>query len=255
VFASLLLGFALLLLLGFVVRVFVSADPRQVMLIGRWLLVGLVAGVVVYLALTGRLSLVIGAAVLLLPFLGRILRGLNLGRAFSTGGAGGGESQLETKSLKMSLDHQTGDLDGEVLLGAYTGRRLSDLTLDELADLLRLCATVDSASVALLEAFLDQRWPDWRVDTAASGATGEGGSGGDDAAGSTAGTADAGGGTMTAEQARRILGLDAGASEDDIRAAYHRLIALVHPDRGGSGFLAAQVNRARDILLGRARRG
>ena len=54
--------------------------------------------------------------------------------------------------------------------------------------------------------------------------------------------------------ARRILGLDDGASEDDIRAAYHRLIALVHPDRGGSGFLAAQVNRARDVLLRRARR-
>ncbi len=139
-------------------------------------------------------------------------------------------------------------------MGPYAGRRLSDLTLDELADLLRLCATVDSASVALLETFLDQRWPDWRQ-TGTAGAAGDGDAHPEDADRSTAGAADTGGGTMTAEQARRILGLEAGANEDDIRAAYHRLIAIVHPDRGGSGFLAAQVNRARDILLGRARRG
>ncbi len=251
-FASLLLGLVLLLIFGFALRAFVSADPRQVMLIGRWLLVGAGAVVLVYLALTGRLSLVIGAAVLLLPFLSRIVRGLNLGRAFGQLGAGGGgESQLETRSLKMSLDHETGDLDGEVLLGAYAGRRLSDLTLDELADLLRLCATVDSASVALLETFLDQRWPEWR--DSAAGSAGQGKTGSDDATGWTADTAEAGG-SMTVEQARRILGLDDGASEEDIRAAYHRLIALVHPDRGGSGFLAAQVNRARDVLLRRARR-
>lgn len=244
---ALLLGLCLLGLLGLLLRGFVAADPRQVMLLGRWLLVGVGAVVLAYLALSGRLSLIFGAAVLLLPFLGRIFRSLNLGQGFGPLHGTAGELQLETRSLKMSLDHQTGDLDGEVLLGAYAGRRLSDLTLDELSDLLRLCATVDSASVTLLEAFLDQRWPDWRTD-ATAGATGA------DGGGSTGATGSAGspsGEVMTVEQARRILGVDAGASEDDIRIAYHRLIALVHPDRGGSAFLAAQVNRARDMLLGR----
>src|SRR5574338_1397087 len=181
---SFLLGLVLLLVLGFVLRAFVSADPRQVMLIGRWLLVAAGACVLVYLALTGRLSLLIGAAVLLLPLLGRVRRALHLGRAFSQVGGSAGESQLETKSLKMSLDHQTGDLDGEVMLGAYAGRRLSDLTFDELTDLLRLCATVDSASVALLETFLDQRWPAWR--DGAAGSAGEGKTGSGDATGSSA---------------------------------------------------------------------
>ncbi len=80
----LLLGLALLLVLGLIVRGFVSADPRQVMLIGRWLLVGLGAVVLVFFALSGRLSFVIGAIVLLLPFIRRILRGLDLGHAFGS---------------------------------------------------------------------------------------------------------------------------------------------------------------------------
>ncbi|MFO1154289.1 MAG: hypothetical protein U1E42_11605 [Rhodospirillales bacterium] len=251
-FVSLLLGLALLLVLGLALRGFVSVEPRQLMRIGRWLLLALGGCVFIYLALSGRLSLAIGAGFLLLPFLGRLWRGLDLAAVFNRLGGNGGASQLETKSLKMSLDHATGDLDGEVLIGAYAGRRLSDLSFDEVIDLFRLCATVDSASVALLESFLDQRWPDWRETHAASAAGGHAGA--DDRTGTTAAAAEAGG-PMTAEQARRILGLDAGASEDDIRAAYHRLIALVHPDRGGSGFLAAQVNRARDILLGSSHRG
>lgn len=61
----------------------------------------------------------------------------------------------------------------------------------------------------------------------------------------------AGAAAMSVADAYRILGLAPGAGEGEIEAAHHRLIALVHPDKGGSSFLAAQVNRARDLLLGR----
>jgi DnaJ family protein C protein 19 len=54
---------------------------------------------------------------------------------------------------------------------------------------------------------------------------------------------------MPPADARRLLGLAENASLEDIRSAHRRLIALVHPDRGGSAELAERVNVARDTLV------
>src|SRR5208283_3308992 len=54
------------------------------------------------------------------------------------------------------------------------------------------------------------------------------------------------------EEAREILGLEQGATAATIRAAHHRLLQLVHPDHGGTNYLAAQINRAKEILLAKA---
>lgn len=56
---------------------------------------------------------------------------------------------------------------------------------------------------------------------------------------------------MGRAEARALLGVGQDAAEADIRAAYARLIRLAHPDRGGTHGLAAQLNRARDVLLKR----
>lgn len=60
-----------------------------------------------------------------------------------------------------------------------------------------------------------------------------------------------GSGAMSVDEARRILGVSADADVDAINTAHRNLIAKVHPDKGGSAELAAQVNQARDVLLRR----
>jgi len=57
---------------------------------------------------------------------------------------------------------------------------------------------------------------------------------------------------MTADEAYRVLGLAPGASDEDIKAAYRRLMGQMHPDHGGSDYLAAQINQAKDVLLKRS---
>jgi len=58
-------------------------------------------------------------------------------------------------------------------------------------------------------------------------------------------------GPMTRAEALAVLGLHDGASADDIRAAHRRLILQIHPDRGGTDYLAAKINQAKDVLLGK----
>lgn len=139
----------------------------------------------------------------------------------------------------MSLDHASGRLDGWIKKSQFAGRRLSELARNQLLDLRREVAG-DSDFVSVLEAYLDRTLgADWRGpananhEQAGSGAPPGGGSG-----------------AMTREEAYEVLGLKPGAKEPEIRDAHHRLMKKLHPDQGGSDYLAARVNRARDILLG-----
>ena len=111
---------------------------------------------------------------------------------------------------------------------------LDDLPLD---DLLALRAEVegDAESLALLDAYLDRRFPTWRETGEGDVGAGQGGA--------------AGSGAMDQQQAYEILGLAPGASPTEIREAHRRLMKRAHPDNGGSTFLAAKVNEAKDVLL------
>jgi curved DNA-binding protein CbpA len=54
---------------------------------------------------------------------------------------------------------------------------------------------------------------------------------------------------MSRAEALKVLGLQDGASADDVRAAHRRLMLQNHPDKGGTDYIAAKINEAKDVLL------
>ena len=171
----------------------------------------------------------------LAPLLPRLWGAVRRAKA-ARGPTPGSTSRVEADWLRMTIDHDTGKLDGEVMSGAFQGRTLDSLAPGELLVLLSECRQNDPEAARLLEAYLDRRLGgDWRRD------------GDPDAGTRESGSAEA---PMTAPQALQILGLEPGATRDAIVDAHRRLIQKLHPDRGGSSYLAAQINRAKDVLLG-----
>lgn len=142
-------------------------------------------------------------------------------------------SQVTTDHLDMQIDHGTGAMDGRVLKGMFRGRSIASLKPVELAHLWADCRFVDPQSARILEAYLDRVHPTWREDMARGER--EMASGPD--------------GRMSPDEAFEILGLQQGASADDIRSAHRELMKKMHPDRGGSNYLASKINEAKDVLL------
>ncbi|WP_319413816.1 DnaJ domain-containing protein [uncultured Cohaesibacter sp.] len=145
-------------------------------------------------------------------------------------------STVRTAALEMTLDHDTGIIIGQVLAGSFEGRELDSLAEAELGSLWHEVGG-DKESRDLLEAYLDGRYPDWRESFNIDPAAREGR------------TSDSG--PMTQEEAYQVLGLAAGASEAEIVDAHRRLMKRLHPDHGGSTFLASKINAAKSVLLGK----
>jgi hypothetical protein len=146
-----------------------------------------------------------------------------------TGGQG---STVETALLRMQLDHDSGDLQGEVLRGGFQGWRLADMDRQQLEQFFTYCRGEDADSVQLLHSYLQQRFP---------GDTGFDGQQQESPSSSHA---------LGRTEAFAVLGLNEGASREEIIAAHRQLIQKLHPDRGGNDYLAAQINQAKDLLLG-----
>lgn len=145
--------------------------------------------------------------------------------------SGGQSSTVATKILSMQLDHDSGELHGEVLQGHFKGWRLADMERPQLEELLAYCQAEDVDSVQLLDSYLQQRFP------------------GEDNFGEP--PSPPGNNTgMTRKEALATLGVDENASDEDIVAAHRKLMQKLHPDRGGSDYLAAKINQAKDFLLG-----
>ncbi len=236
-FPYFILGLALLLGFVFAARWFVNTDPKKVVKAARWALI--VIGVALLLAL------IVFNRQLLFLFIFMALMHLLVRRSpmwqrvkAAAGPKPGQASEISTRFLKMTLDHDSGEMSGEVLDGRFSGRRLDELTLEQLIELWRECQAEDRQSAVVLEAYLDRTQGDaWR-EAAGAGPREEGAS------------ASGAGGAMSRDEACAILGVESGASEAEIRAAHRRLMQKVHPDHGGSNYLAAKINQAKDLLLG-----
>jgi hypothetical protein len=235
-----------------------------------FILFGLVLGGAVYLALTvfagsdvGRLVTAVRAtslgfgvlAVLLLLFRAApiallmlavagglysvfYLHGWWLQQRGRSGSFGGQRPPIVTKYLNVVADANTGKLYGTVLTGRFRNRRLTELSLEQLLEVREQCRHDDPDAALLIEAYLDQ------VYGAAWKAKAEGGP----FAGR--GPPNATGPAMSREEAYEVLGLKPGASDADVREAHHRLMLKLHPDQGGSDYLATRINEAKDVLLG-----
>ena len=238
---QLLFGFLIALLLFWLVRYRLQSSPRQAKQWWLSLALGITALVFILLALTGRLQFLVAAGAALILLIRRVITLVQYGPLlkqaldFFKGNLTDDDEQtssVTTSLLTMTLDHRTGLMDGEVLAGEYAGQHLSRLHETQLAKLYRECRGHYPDSVAVLEAYLDRRLDsEWRAEAAREG------------------QAPRSPDDLTREQALAILGLEEGASREEIIQAHRRMMQKVHPDRGGSDFLAAQVNRAKTLLL------
>jgi hypothetical protein len=237
-----ILGIALLVALVFIGRWFVEADPRKIARGLAWGGVGIAAALLLLIMFSGRVAL-LAALVPLAVWIYRIYQRAKAAR----GPSAGQSSQVRTRFLQMVLDHDSGALDGQILDGRYEGEWLSRLELPALMELLQDYAVADRQSAAVLEAYLDRARPEWR-DSAESAAGAEGEPGEGRRAGGGRGRR-AAPGAMTRSEALEILGLEEGAGAEDIREAHRRLMQKLHPDHGGSNYLAAKLNEAKELLL------
>lgn len=226
------------LVLGAIVWWFAIGPGRkkgeQLSPLTRKLVGALAGGAGILLAIRGRLDFAI-----VLVSLSAWLLGLKLPAMFDPIGRAR-KSEIRTRSLHVSIDLGNGAIETTILAGIFAGRKLSSLSPGEIYAFAREMIAFDPQGLSLVAQDLDRRAPGWRQYVQF-----------DPDAGARSAAA---GSEMRNEEAYEVLGLEPGATEEEIRAAHRALIARFHPDKGGSTYLAALVNRAKDIALAALRK-
>jgi hypothetical protein len=231
---TLIFGVLVLVLALWALSVISKADPRiaaRVTKIGG----GLISlGLAVFLGLRGEVGVAIPLGVFGLGLLGWVPFG-PAGFGARTQKTGGQTSRVRSGYFEMELDHDSGSMRGRVIAGRHQGAELERLDVETL---ISMFSEIDEESRALLAAYLDRRDPSWSEHAQAD---------------ATAGRRTTASGKMSEQEAYQILGLEPGASADDIGRAHRTLMKKLHPDQGGSTYLAARINEAKEILLRRHR--
>lgn len=233
----LILGIGVIVGLVLIFRGLAALNPRRAVQALTATVVLATGGTAAYLIFSRGLGAVLMSLAFFVPM---FLRWRAAGRFFRNAGGPqpGQSSDVETRFLRMNLDHDSGTLDGLVLDGSHRGRKLSEMTPADLLSLLRECRVEDPDSSTVLEAYLDRvHGAAWRADDPGQ-ASGRGAPGA------------APGSPMTREEAFEILGLSPGATAEEIKQAHHRLMKKIHPDQGGSNYLATKINQAKALLIG-----
>jgi DnaJ domain len=234
--ASLLFGLVILALALWALSAFTKVSPHTaaaVLKAGGGLGALALAGV---LGVRGRLDVAIPLGLTGLGLLGWLPWSIP-GFGARTQKSAGQVSRVRSAFVEMELEHDTGTMRGRILAGPHEGAALDAL---DVATLIGFLVEIDEESGALLMAYLDRREPRWREHAQGDAATGTG-------------RPARSGGKMTEEEAYQILGVQPGASAEEIGRAHRSLMKKLHPDQGGSTYLAARVNEAKDVLLRRHR--
>jgi hypothetical protein len=232
-----ILGVAVLILLLWAGNSFTKANPKQVAALIRKLGGALALIAAGFMVLRGEIAVAIPVGLFGFGLLGwstHWMPSFGSRAQKSTGQT----SQVRTAFLDMQLDHDSGTMRGRVLAGRYEGVSLDALDMPALAGLFK---EIDDDSRSLLAAYLDRRDAGWREHAQADAGAGSGWAGSPRS------------GKMTEEEAYQILGIQPGAATQDITRAHRTLMKKLHPDQGGTTYLAARVNEAKDVLLRRHR--
>ena len=190
-------------------------------------------GLAVFLGLRGQMAIAIPLGAFGLGLLGWLPFG-PAGFSERVSKSSGQASRVRSDFVEMVLDHDTGEMRGHIVAGRHKGVALERL---DVATLTALLTEIDDESRALLMAYLDRREPGWSEHAQGDTTTGR----------------SAASGKMTEQEAYQILGLEPGASADTISGAHRTLMKKFHPDQGGTTYIAARINEAKDILLRRHR--
>lgn len=242
-----IIGFLAALLVFTLIRYGINTSPKQRRKLAYIMAVSLAAAVLLLLLLTGRIHFIAALVAAVIPFakkLPSLLRYVPIFRYLkqslsSPAAAGSGEvTVVETSLLTMSLAHVSGKMEGEVLQGEFKGQRLTQLNPKQLYQLYQLATDQYADSLPVFDAFLQRHIGQaWRKKAEKYGYQF------DELNTPTNNT------EMDEPQALQILGLKEGATKKEILEAHRKLMQKLHPDRGGSNYLAAQVNTAKDVLL------
>lgn len=230
---ALILGIALLIGFLLLAQWFVNADPKTVVKAARWGAGILGLALVIVLILTRAWQWLPILLLVLIPWLRQFRAFARMAKS-ARGPSAGRRSSVDTDFLQVFLDHDSGEMEGTVRRGGFAGRELSSMGFDDLLALFAECRAADEQSAAILAAYLDRYHPEWRDRAEGAGSAGGGPSGG----------------KMSVAEARQILGVDDDATRTEIKDAHRRLMKQFHPDQGGSSYLAAKINEAKEILLG-----
>lgn len=196
-----------------------------------------VLGIVVLLVLSGRVNFIFAAIAALLPVIPRLFRFI-MGAwpalmPYFKRYRQNHLSSMQSRFIQLQINIITGELQGEVLAGEYKGQLLQKMTKEALLSLLEQCKQQDAESAALLIAFLDARHADW--------SNAKTGNNNDSFRQPET--------KMSKKQACEILGVPENSNKKQVIAAHKKLMQKIHPDKGGSVYLAQLINQAKDTLI------
>jgi hypothetical protein len=231
---AIIFGFLVLVLALWVLNLISKADPKIAARVVKAAGGLMSLAFAVFLGVRGELPIASPLGAFGLGLLGWMPFG-PAGFSARTQRSKGQTSRVRTTFLELELDHDSGAMHGTIIAGGRRGSSLDALSVETLAGLV---GEFDDESRALLVAYLDRRDAGWREHADADAATGR------NAASS---------GKMSEQEAHEILGLQSGASIDDVAQAHRRLMKRLHPDQGGSTYLAARINEAKEVLTRRHR--